>query len=120
MPKPTRKLKPIPEFRSHEEAGEFWMTHDTTEYLDWSKARRVRFPKLRPSTTTISLRLPQGMLDELRVLANRQDVPYQSLLKVYLAERLAAERDRVPMTQPNKRVQPPKARSKRPARAKAK
>jgi hypothetical protein len=58
MPKPIKKLKPIPEFRSHEEAGEFWMTHDTTEYLDWSKARRVRFPKLRPSTTTISLRLP--------------------------------------------------------------
>jgi hypothetical protein len=120
MPKPTKKLKPIPEFRSHEEAGEFWMTHDTTEYLDWSKARRVRFPKLRPSTTTISLRLPQGMLDELRILANQQDVPYQSLLKVYLAERIAAERGRVPEGQPNKRVQPPKARPKRKVRAKAK
>lgn len=112
MPKPTRKLKPVPEFRSHEEAGEFWMTHDTTEYLDWSKARRVRFPKLRPSTATISLRLPQGMLDELRVLANRQDVPYQSLLKVYLAERLAAERSRVPQAQADARVRKPKARAK--------
>lgn len=120
MPKPTKKLKPIPEFRSHEEAGEFWMTHDTTEYLDWSTARRVRFPKLRPSTTTISLRLPQGMLDELRVLANQQDVPYQSLLKVYLAERLAAERRQVLKVQPNKRVQPTKGRSKLKARAKAK
>jgi predicted DNA binding CopG/RHH family protein len=92
MPKLAKKLKPIPKFRSHEEAGEFWMTHDTTEYLDWSNAQPLRFTKLRPSTATISLRLPQGMLDELRVLANERDVPYQSLLKVYLAERIAAER----------------------------
>ena len=92
MPKVAKKLKPIPKFRSHDEAGEFWMTHDTTEYLDWSKAQPLRFTKLRPSTATISLRLPQGMLDELRVLANERDVPYQSLLKVYLAERIAAER----------------------------
>jgi predicted DNA binding CopG/RHH family protein len=68
------------------------MTHDTTEYMDWSKARRVTFPNLRPSTATISLRLPQGLLDDLRVLANERDVPYQSLLKVYLAERVAKER----------------------------
>ncbi len=120
MPKPSKKLKPIPEFRSHEEAGEFWMTHDTTEYLDWSKARRVAFPKLRPSTTTISLRLPQGMLDELRILANRQDVPYQSLLKVYLAERLAAERGRSAKGQPNKRVKSAQARPVARGRAKAK
>lgn len=120
MPKSSKKLKPIPEFRSHEEAGEFWMTHDTTEYLDWSKARRAQFPKLRPSTATISLRLPQGMLDELRILANQQDVPYQSLLKVYLAERLAAERGRSLPAQPNKRVQPAKARPKARERAKAK
>ena len=119
MPKPAKKLKPIPEFRSHEEAGEFWMTHDTTEYLDWSEARRVQFPKLRPSTTTISLRLPQGMVDALRILANQQDVPYQSLLKVYLAERLAAERVRSTKTQPHKRVQPAKARPKLRGRAKA-
>lgn len=92
MSKPAKKLKPIPKFRSHEEAGEFWMAHDTTEYLDWSKAQKARFPKLRPSTATISLRLPQAMLEELRVLANERDVPYQSLLKVYLAERIAAER----------------------------
>ena len=106
MSKPAKALKPIPKFRSDEEAGEFWMTHDTTEYFDWSKAQRVQFPKLRPSTTTISLRLPQGMLDELRILANQQDVPYQSLLKVYLAERLAAERGRSLPEQPNKRLQP--------------
>ena len=92
MPKPAKKLKAVPKFRSHEEAGDFWMSHDTTEYLDWSKAQKVRFPRLRPSTATISLRLPQAMLEELRVLANERDVPYQSLLKVYLAERIAQER----------------------------
>ena len=94
MTKRARKLKPIPKFKSHEEAGEFWMTHDTTEYFDWSKARRITFPNLRPSTATISLRLPQGLLNELRTLANERDVPYQSLLKVFLAERVAKERDR--------------------------
>jgi predicted DNA binding CopG/RHH family protein len=92
MSKTPKKLKPIPRFRSHEEAGEFWMTHDTTEYLDWSKGKRLRFTKLRPSTATISLRLPQAMLDDLRALANQRDVPYQSLLKFYLAERIAQER----------------------------
>jgi len=90
-----KKLKPIPEFASDEEFGEFWMTHDTTDYFDLSSMRRVSFPNLKPSTTTISLRLPQPMLDELRVLANRKDVPYQSLLKVFLSERLAAERRRL-------------------------
>ena len=94
MTKRVKKLKPIPKFKSHEEAGEFWMTHDTTEYFDWSKARRITFPKLRPSTATISLRLPQSLLNELRTLANERDVPYQSLLKVFLAERVAKERDR--------------------------
>jgi predicted DNA binding CopG/RHH family protein len=93
MKKRARKvLKPIPKFRSDEEAGEFWMTHDTTDYVDWTKARRVSFPNLRPSTATISLRLPQGLLNDLRILANERDVPYQSLLKVYLAERIAEER----------------------------
>ncbi|HEX2722080.1 MAG TPA: BrnA antitoxin family protein [Gemmatimonadaceae bacterium] len=94
MTKRAKKLKPIPKFKSHEEAGEFWMTHDTTEYFDWSKARRITFPNLRPSTATISLRLPQSLLNELRTLANERDVPYQSLLKVFLAERIAKERDR--------------------------
>lgn len=92
MPKPSKKLKSVPKFRSDEEAGAFWMSHDAAEYLDLRKAQPVRFAKLRPSTATISLRLPQAMLEELRVLANEKDVPYQSLLKVYLAERIAEER----------------------------
>lgn len=88
-PKP---LKPIPSFRSEAAEREFWATADSTEYFDWSTARRAVFPNLKPSTATISLRLPQGMLDELKVLANQRDVPYQSLLKVFLAERISVER----------------------------
>lgn len=84
--------KRIPKFRSEDQEREFWATHDSTDYVDWSKARRVRFPKLRPSTKTISLRLPESMLAELRIQANKRDVPYQSLLKVYLADRLSEER----------------------------
>ena len=72
----------------------FWEQADSTDYVDWSQARRVQFPALKPSTTTISLRIPDGMLDALKVLANERDVPYQSLLKVFLAERLEAERSR--------------------------
>src|SRR5260370_8101375 len=86
------KLKSVAEVQSDEEFGRFWMTHDATDYFDWSSARRATFPNLRPSTATISLRLPQGLLDELRTQANERDVPYQSLLKVYLAERVTKER----------------------------
>ena len=88
--------KTLPRFRSEEEERAFWATHDSTDYFDYSGAREIIFPKLRPSTATISLRLPQALLDDLRVLANQRDVPYQSLLKVYLAERVAEERRRKP------------------------
>lgn len=87
-----RHLKIVPELQSENEEREFWATADSTEYVDWSKARRVVFPNLKPSTTTISIRLPETLLSELRALANERDVPYQSLLKVYLAERVASER----------------------------
>jgi predicted DNA binding CopG/RHH family protein len=85
-------LKRTPTFKAEAEERQFWTTHDSTDYLDWSKARRVRFPNLRPSTTAISLRLPDTLLTELKLLANERDVPYQSLLKVYLADRVSAER----------------------------
>ena len=88
------KLKPIPEFASEAEEQDFWATADTTEYFDWSQARRVVFPKLKPTTTPISVRLPETLLTELKRLANEQDVPYQSLMKVYLSERVALERRR--------------------------
>lgn len=84
--------RPLPFFASEAEARAYWETTDSTEHVDWSRAKAVTAPHLKASTTTISLRLPEGMLDELKVLANKRDVPYQSLLKVFLAERLAAER----------------------------
>ena len=89
---PMAHFKRVPAFRSEAEEREFWATADSTEYVDWSKAKRVVFPNLKPSTTTISIRLPETLLSELRLLANERDVPYQSLLKVYLADRVASER----------------------------
>jgi len=86
--------KRIPAHRSEDETREFWAEHDSTDYVDWSKAERVRLPKLKPSTKTISLRLPESLLEELKLLANKRDVPYQSLLKIYLAERVRAELDK--------------------------
>jgi predicted DNA binding CopG/RHH family protein len=94
MPMSKRKTKSIPAFRSEAEERAFWATHDSADLVDWSRARRARLPALRPSTSTISLRLPESMLEELKQRANEQDVPYQSLLRVYLAERLAQERSR--------------------------
>lgn len=87
----AKALKPIPAFASEAEEAEFWASHDTTDYVDWSAARPVIFPDLKASTTTISLRLPSHLLADLKRLANRRDVPYQSLLKVFLAERLEEE-----------------------------
>lgn len=83
--------KPIPEFQNEDEERQFWAEQDSAEYLDWKKAKPVRFPNLKPSTRVISLRLPEAMLEELRILANKQDVPYQSLIKMILSERLARE-----------------------------
>jgi predicted DNA binding CopG/RHH family protein len=85
------KRKPIPDFRSEEEEREFWATHDSSDYVDWPSARRASYPSLKPSTETISLRLPASLLADLKILANRMDVPYQSLLKVYLADRVREE-----------------------------
>ena len=80
------KLKKIPEFKSEAEERAFWQTHDSTEYVDWSKAKLARFPNLKPSTKTISLRLPESLLDRIKIEANKRDMPYQSLIKAWLAE----------------------------------
>ena len=77
--------KKIPRFSSEDEEREFWATANSTDYIDWKKGRRMLFPKLRPSLKTISLRLPEIMLEELKLLANKRDVPYQSLLKIFLS-----------------------------------
>ena len=81
----------VPTFSSEAEERRFWETHDTSPFVDWTTARVAVFPNLKPSTETISLRLPAALLAELKALANKRDVPYQSLLKVYLAERVAHE-----------------------------
>jgi predicted DNA binding CopG/RHH family protein len=83
--------KQIPDFNDEEEERQFWSQADSTEYLDWSAAQRVVFPKLKPATKTISLRLSESMLNELKLLANKMDVPYQSLIKVFLRQRLDQE-----------------------------
>ena len=84
-------MKRMPTFKTEGEEREFWATHDSTEYVEWSRAKRAVFPNLKPSTKTISLRLPEAMLEELKLLANKRDVPYQSLLKMYLSERIESE-----------------------------
>jgi len=84
-------MKKLPKFKTEAQERRFWQKHDSAEYLDWSDAREVMLPKLKPSTRTISLRLPESMIASLRVLANRRDVPYQSLLKIFVAERLEAD-----------------------------
>ncbi len=84
-------MKRIPKFKNEDEERKFWAEHDSTEYVDWSKAKHAVFPNLKPSTKTISLRLPQSMLEELKLLANKRDIPYQSLLKMFLSERIDSE-----------------------------
>ncbi len=84
----VKQNKVIPKFANEAEERVFWETHDSSEYVDWLDAKNVVFSNLKPSTKTISLRLPQHMLDEIKVAANARDVPYQSLIKVWLREKL--------------------------------
>lgn len=83
--------KALPKFESEDHERDFWATHDSTSLVDWRKGKRVLLPNLKPSSQTISLRLPKAMLERLKMLANKRDVPYQSLLKMFVAERLDAE-----------------------------
>ena len=91
---PITKKKPVPDFRTEGEERKFWAGHDSTEFIDWRTAERRKFPNLKATLRTISLRLPVSMIEDLKILANKRDVPYQSLLKVFLAERLKEERRR--------------------------
>lgn len=86
-----KNLKKIPRFKNEDEERNFWSNHDSTEYLDWSKAEKVIFPNLKPSTESISLRLPSFLLARIKELANKKDVPYQSLMKMFLSERVERE-----------------------------
>lgn len=83
-----KKPRKMPKHKSEAEAQEFWSRADSTEYLDWSKAQITFFPNLKPSSRTISIRLPESLIESIKVLANRQDVPYQSMLKVLLADKV--------------------------------
>jgi len=85
------QLKKIPKFKNEDEEREFWATHDSTEYVDWSKAQKAVFPNLKPSTESISLRLPSFLLARIKQLANKKDVPYQSLMKMFLSEKVDQE-----------------------------
>ncbi len=84
-------MKKIPKFKNAEEERDFWQTHDFTEYIDWKKARSLTLANLKPSVKTISLRLSESMLEELKLLANKRDAPYQSLAKVFLSDRIDRE-----------------------------
>jgi len=84
-------MKKIPNFESEDKEREFWANADSSEYIDWKKAKNVVFPDLKPSVKTISLRLPESMLEEIKLLANKHDIPYQSLMKIFLSERIKKE-----------------------------
>ena len=89
----SKVKKTVPEFASEAEERAFWETHDSTDYVDWDKARVVSLPNLKPSTKTISLRLPQNLLERIKIQANKRDVPYQSLIKAWLAEDVERHRN---------------------------
>ncbi|RWK75362.1 MAG: hypothetical protein E5X43_16620 [Mesorhizobium sp.] len=88
-----KTAKPVPSFASEAEERAFWEANDSSEHVDWSKAERVRLPNLKPSSTSISLRLPNALLERIKVAANKRDVPYQSLIKTWLAEKIDASRN---------------------------
>lgn len=85
-----KKLKKIPEFKSEKEEREFWQNVDSTEYVDWSKAERVSFPNLKLTSKPITVRLPQSLIDQLKIKAHKRDIPYQSLIKQLLFEGVAS------------------------------
>lgn len=86
-----KEEKKIPDFKNEDEERKFWSSHDSTDYIDWSRAKKIRFPELKPSKKAISIRMPKFLIDELKIISNRRGVPYQSLLKEFLAERIEKE-----------------------------
>jgi predicted DNA binding CopG/RHH family protein len=85
----AKQRKPAPGFPDEAKERRYWETHDSADHIDWSKAKRARFPNLKPTTTAISLRLPVGLLEQIKVAANKRDVPYQSLIKAWLSEKVS-------------------------------
>ena len=97
-----KKLKKIPKFNNEDEERAYWQKHDSTGYINWSKAKLARFPNLKASTKTISLRLPETLFNELKIFANKEDVPYQSLMKIILADGINKLRYRSVLKHQNK------------------
>ncbi len=91
MPKVKPRVRKVPRFRKEDEERDFWASHDSAEFVDWRQAERVKLPNLRPTTRIISIRLPEAMIERLKVLANKRDVPYQSLLKMFVADKIEEE-----------------------------
>lgn len=91
MPKVKQRMRKVPKFRTEDKERDFWASRDSTEFVDWRRAKRVKLPDLRPTTRTISIRLPESMIERLKVLANKRDVPYQSLLKMFVADKIEEE-----------------------------
>lgn len=87
----VKRIQKIPKFENEDKEREFWSSHDSTGYVDWRKAKRVKLPNLRPTMRAISIRLPELMIERLKVLANKRDVPYQSLLKIFIADKIMEE-----------------------------
>lgn len=85
-------LKQIPKFKNEKAEAEFWSSHDSAEYIDYANAKRAAFPNLKPTTRTISIRLPESLIEHIKQLANKRDVPYQSLIKIFLAEKVVEKR----------------------------
>ena len=83
--------KELPDFQNEQEERDFWADHDSVNYIDWNDGQTARFPKLKPMTKSISIRLPQALIEDLKILANKKNIPYQSLLKIYLAEKVDDE-----------------------------
>jgi predicted DNA binding CopG/RHH family protein len=86
-----QRIRKIPKFESEDQERDFWASHDSTDFVDWRQAERVQLPNLRPTTRTISIRLPEPMIERLKVLANKRDIPYQSLLKMFVADKIEEE-----------------------------
>jgi predicted DNA binding CopG/RHH family protein len=90
-------MNKLPRFKNEDEERAFWATHDAADFIDWKKGKKAAFPNLKPSVKSISLRLPESLLEELKQLANKKDVPYQSLMKVFLSERIEQELKQRPL-----------------------
>jgi predicted DNA binding CopG/RHH family protein len=91
VPKVKQRMRKIPKFRNEDQERDFWASHDSSEFVEWRQVKRVKLPNLRPTTRTISIRLPESMIERLKVLANKRDIPYQSLLKMFVADKIEEE-----------------------------